>query len=103
MGRRMKHSVYFVQASGKRCAIKIGMARNVAARVAELQTANHETLSILVEIPCDSEKEAFDLEQRLHRLFRRHRIRGEWFEPKIMSRMWVLNSRWAKLEKTLTA
>lgn len=67
----MMRFVYFIQAGR---SIKIGLATNVKARMAELQTGNHEELQLLGFIPGDR-----CLERQLHRRFSEFRIRGEWF------------------------
>ena len=70
--------VYFIRA-GNRGAIKIGWAKNVESRMAELQTGNAFKLNVLTAIPCDSKEHAIATEQRFHRFFAKQRIRGEWF------------------------
>lgn len=64
--------VYFIQADSG--PIKIGFTRDLRQRISSLE--GHERLRLLA---------AFDggrkLEKRLHRLFRPHRKRGEWFWP----------------------
>jgi len=74
--------VYFLRA-GNRGAIKIGMAKDVEARVAMLQTGNAFKLNILATIPCDSETQARHLESMFHKRFQSQRIRGEWFTGNI--------------------
>lgn len=70
--------VYFIRA-GNRGAIKIGMAKDVNDRIANLQTGNAFKLNVLMLIPCDSELQARQLEAKFHRIFAKQRIRGEWF------------------------
>lgn len=68
--------VYFVQA-GPEGPIKIGYAKRVAARFAELQTANAEPL-ILLGVLFDGTR---SLEAQTHLRFADFRLRGEWFNP----------------------
>lgn len=68
-------AVYFIQGESGG-PIKIGMARNVRARMASLQTAHHSRLHLLGQMPGGSA-----LESQLHRQFAAHRLQGEWFAP----------------------
>lgn len=74
--------VYFIRA-GKRGAIKIGHARNVERRLEALQTGNAYRLEVIARIPCDSKQHAIEIEQQLHKHFRKQRIRREWFQGNI--------------------
>jgi hypothetical protein len=67
--------VYFVQESGTG-AIKIGVAKDVKARMASLGTGTPHVLTVLGVIDGD-----VVLEETLHEQFRHARIRGEWFRP----------------------
>lgn len=64
--------VYFIEAGP---AIKIGWAKNPAARLLQLQTAQAEALDLIGVIPGTRY-----LESDLHRRLSRSRVRGEWFE-----------------------
>lgn len=68
--------VYFIQAGTRRGPIKIGRASNLAGRLSDIQTHNHEALYVLAAIPGGAAEEA-----RMHEKFDRARIRGEWFTP----------------------
>jgi hypothetical protein len=74
--------VYFVQA-GLKGPIKIGMARSVSKRLETMQTGNAYKLHVLALIPCQTKMQAAEIEKRLHRLFFKQRIRGEWFTGNI--------------------
>lgn len=67
--------VYFVQA-GNGGPIKIGIARDPAKRMSDLQVANANKLTLLGSIPGD----LYD-EQSLHQTFQPYRLNGEWFQP----------------------
>lgn len=69
-------NLYFIQAGGSGGPIKIGRAKNVGGRLAELQCANHEELVVLATRPALPYRE-----WELHLRFASTRIRGEWFEP----------------------
>lgn len=70
---RARGFVYFVLA-GDRELVKIGWARNVEKRVAELQVGSPEELSVVLTL-----RGAPSLELELHERFFDLRLRGEWF------------------------
>ena len=74
--------LYFIR-MGRLGPIKIGVAGNVKQRLKTLQTGNPEELSIITSVKCDSDMKTLDLERRLHKIYQRHRIRGEWFRGDI--------------------
>lgn len=74
--------VYFIR-SGKKGDIKIGKSNNPEKRMAELQTGNPKKLRLIASIHCKSEQEAFSLEKKIHQLFRKRRLHGEWFHKNI--------------------
>lgn len=63
--------VYFIRQGDM---VKIGRARNVSARLGNLQTAHHTELMLVGCILADEAKEV-----EIHNQFREHRVRGEWF------------------------
>ena len=69
--------VYFIQGV---CGgpVKIGYSVKPRARLATLQTANHEKLRILASMPGGA-----SVERSMHRLFDLYRVRdgSEWFKP----------------------
>jgi len=60
--------------------VKIGKAKDVQARMINLQNANSNALKVICTFPCESEAAAHVLEKRLHRFFGEFRITGEWFD-----------------------
>lgn len=60
--------------------VKIGKADNVEKRLKTLQTGNPKPLKILKTIPCNSAKEAYDLEFFFHALLKDHKSNGEWYK-----------------------
>jgi len=76
------HFVYIIR-SGKRGAYKIGVAKNVESRLETLQTGNPAELFIIAKFDFGSKAKAYQMEYSLHRMFKRHRIRGEWFDNRI--------------------
>lgn len=67
--------IYFIQ-RGTTGPIKIGISADVGSRLAALQTASHEPLTVIGTM-----RGSYKLESSLHQLFSRFRIRGEWFSP----------------------
>lgn len=65
--------VYMIR-QGARGPVKIGVARDVAKRLATMQTGNHEQLTLLRSFDGSVAEE-----RALHRKFADHRLAGEWF------------------------
>lgn len=59
--------------------IKIGVTDNVEKRLKSLQTANANRLEYHSGFRVKNIKDAMFIEKTLHELFKRDRIRGEWF------------------------
>ncbi len=84
--------VYFIQETYTRtirgeCAVKIGLAVDPLRRVRELQTGNARRLHLLMKIGPMSDKRAAAIERKLHKRFKRWRLVGEWFEPRVIKMM----------------
>ena len=75
-------NVYFIR-MGKKGPIKIGVAKDIQRRMSELQTANPYELKLISSIPCKSENDAYRLEKKIHSIFKKQNIRGEWFQGNI--------------------
>ncbi len=75
-----RNAIYFI-ADGSlesiNTGIKIGKTTDVDKRIALLQTGNKAKLHVLALLPQCSDYEIG--ERYLHRVFKRDRIRGEWF------------------------
>lgn len=68
--------VYFVQ-EGEDGPVKIGFtSSHIARRIYTLQSGNPRSLRLIGRFPAVPM-----VETRLHGMFSRTRIRGEWFEP----------------------
>ena len=74
--------IYFVQA-GYIGPIKIGVAQDVDKRIKDLQVGNHMALLLIAKIGPFSETHAYCIEKNLHKKFRKHHVRGEWFSRNI--------------------
>jgi hypothetical protein len=70
--------VYFILDSASN-AVKVGKANNIQERMSDLQTGNPNTLKLIHQIECESEKQSFLLEQTLHKKLQGIRLIGEWF------------------------
>ncbi len=56
-------------------AVKIGFSKNPWARAVDIQTANHEKLSVLAAMRCRSHSEV-----EMHTILKAYRKAGEWFQ-----------------------
>lgn len=84
--------VYFVQ-QGDRGSIKIGVADNIERRIKGLQTGSPHKLNLLARIGCGGRKQAYDLENQLHRRFSSYRLEGEWFARQVIFSMHKLKEK----------
>lgn len=87
--------VVYLVSNGKH--LKIGMTSDIKKRLAALQTASPEELTILGLIPFQNRAQAKTAESRLHKSCKRYRRRGEWFSPDCLS---VIQSRYPDLGLT---
>ena len=76
-GEEKKKMIYFIQAGEN--AVKIGWTESIERRYGKLQTANYEKLKILYLF-----KGGRKLEKELLGLAHKYRIRGEWFDNKVL-------------------
>lgn len=67
--------IYFVQI-GEDGPVKIGWARDVKRRLAQLQTGQPHKLRLLGQIPG-----GLTAERKVHEKLAAHRMTGEWFQP----------------------
>lgn len=74
------HVVYAIQ-NESTGHIKIGRARVLGRRVAELQTSSPHRLRIVAYAPCGSKDVARWLEKEMHAELSAWRAIGEWFHP----------------------
>ena len=79
----MNSFVYIMRAGG---FVKIGMSSNPDKRRADLQTSNPETVSLVAVASCASRAVAGNLEKRLHKLFHKDRVNGEWFNDCVLDK-----------------
>ena len=69
--------VYVIQAASG--AVKIGIAANVQSRLSDLQSANHEKLTVVHTLGFATRRVAQAVEQAMHESYAPYSIRGEWF------------------------
>lgn len=74
--------VYLIQ-SGYTGPIKIGVAKDVNARLCGLQVGNPIELKLITSIGPFNRAKAEALEKQLHRKFKHKHVRGEWFSRTI--------------------
>ncbi len=81
----MKASVYFVQGETTR-HIKIGSSSDIVRRLGQLRTGSGERHNFL---GCLELADGWT-ESELHEDFAAHRVRGEWFEPVLRLRRFIV-------------
>jgi hypothetical protein len=69
-----KETFVYLISDTKKTTLKIGITKNITARLAQLQKPNPHILKIIACTKGDEEDEKF-----LHALFDKYRIHGEWF------------------------
>lgn len=75
--------LYFIKSEdiqkdkSERIIIKIGISKNPTYRLKELQTGNHNKLTLVKTIQCDDYRK---LETMMHRIYQQNNKHGEWFE-----------------------
>ena len=86
--------VYFIQeVIGIYAPIKIGVSKNVQERMRNIQGCNPRKLEVYAVIGPMGKAKAFNLEESLHRKFRRFHLRGEWFSGVIKDQFHILMER----------
>lgn len=84
--------IYLVECEG---FVKIGVATNVQARVAGMQTGNPFQLRLLTSFQSDI---PFEEEEAIHELLSSYHVRGEWFKlPDVMITHLLLGKPWKRL------
>jgi len=68
------NKIYFIQ-SGENGPVKIGQSEDPIARLEQLQTGNPEELKLLWVYEGDEYTE-----HEIHEMFKKDRVRGEWFK-----------------------
>lgn len=66
--------IYFIQAASG--PVKVGITDNFSRRLRQIQDNIWEDVAVLAVFYGDRA-----LESRLHRIFHRHKLRGEWYDP----------------------
>lgn len=76
----LNYYVYIIQSGDRpKSPIKIGVSSNIDKRVSDLQTGNPHPLKVMAAIECRDKKDAYKLENLIHRKLTRYRMKGEWF------------------------
>lgn len=78
-GIRQNHPKSFVYFITDGENFKVGKAEAPNERIAQLQTGNANELKLIALIPTRSPEVALKIEQDLHSMYGRFRVRGEWF------------------------
>ena len=65
--------------------VKLGISTNIGRRIKDMQTSNANDLELLWRYYVGKDKKlAFQSERKLHRLCKKHKIKGEWFSMDCM-------------------
>jgi hypothetical protein len=73
--------VYFVRSNkSDKSPVKIGFTSDLPQRLIDLQCANYGEIRCLFSLPCESQKQARDLESFFHYKLKHCHVRGEWFD-----------------------
>lgn len=72
--------VWWLYAATDMRAIKLGMAKDPERRVKALQTGHPLNLELVWKRKVGTRKEAARNEKSLHKFFKEHHLRGEWFD-----------------------
>ena len=75
--------VYFIRCGINHGPIKIGVSKDPVTRLSIIQVSNYEKMFLIGCTEWPDREIAFWEENRLHKEYRRHRIRGEWFKGNI--------------------
>ena len=78
---KVNYYVYLVQEQLISCkgAVKIGISTNIQRRIENMQVGNSRRLKLLATMGPFGEVKAICFERQLHRRFKGHHVRGEWF------------------------
>ena len=79
-----EHYVYFISDEHER--VKIGITNNVNERLRYLQNGNADLLKISKVIAVPNREAAFSLERDMQELFWRARLRGEWYDARMVEK-----------------
>lgn len=80
-----KERKYYLYAIKANASIKIGYSCDIKKRLTQLQTSSPFRLKILWRYYIGkSEEEAKNYEKKLHRLCKKHHVRGEWYDAGCM-------------------
>lgn len=60
--------------------VKVGITKSMAARFSTIKTASAYPLEIYTALPFPGRYDVQKLEEAFHKVMRRHRLHGEWFD-----------------------
>lgn len=80
---------------------KIGVARNLAKRLNEMQTGNPYELRVVLSIEVRGGS-SFDTERFLHTKFQAYRVRREWFQLPPEAVEWMRSTDVVRLARSWT-
>lgn len=79
--KKAKTCKYYVYAITDGVKVKLGVTTSIPSRIKSLQTSCHATLSCVWKFYTGTcKKHAYEVEKKIHRACKKHKVRGEWFE-----------------------
>lgn len=60
--------------------VKVGITKSMAARFSTIKTASAYPLEIYTALPFPGRYDVQKLEEAFHKVMKRHRLHGEWFD-----------------------
>ena len=94
-----KPNKYYLYAISGGEHLKIGVSTNPDARVKDLQTSNPEILKVVWRYYVGNHKgRAYNFERKLHKVCKKFRVRGEWFNPECLDLVLGLKPKTSRIE-----
>lgn len=71
--------IYVIKCMNIEAQVKIGVSKHPEKRLKDLQTSNPYKLKLIGKHKAQSEKAAYAIEKKTHKVFKKYRRSGEWF------------------------
>lgn len=79
--------------------VKIGVTKDLQRRINQLQTGCPFEIKYIIILKMVSDKQAYKMEKVYHQSFKRERMMGEWFQPRVKnSKLWLSLLQKAQLQ-----
>ncbi len=92
--KKNRECMYYLYAITDSREVKLGVSTNVKARLKSLSTGSAKTLKVIWSIPVGVNRTtAFRYERRLHKLCKKYRLKGEWFDMACVMKVYKFEAR----------